>query len=127
MAKNGVGRGGGPNLRLQPVSVVNISRAAPRLKIVAGAYWLREPGSGAALFTVGDFHPATLSRLGAVGGNTIVPLGVDRLGQPGDIPDLYRARAIDTDAILDGAARTCLTALRQTERTVPAFRLSTAA
>jgi len=69
---------------------------------------------GAALVTVGDFHPATLSWLGAVAGNTIVPLGVDRFGQSGDIPDLYRAYGIDTDAILDAAARACLTALQQT-------------
>jgi pyruvate dehydrogenase E1 component len=68
--------------------------------------------TGAALVTVGDFHPATLSWLGAVAGNTIVPLGVDRFGQSGDIPDLYRAYGIDTDAILDAAARACLTALR---------------
>jgi pyruvate dehydrogenase E1 component len=66
----------------------------------------------AALVTVGDFHPATLSWLGAVAGNTIVPLGVDRFGQSGDIPDLYRAYGIDTDAILDAAARACLAALR---------------
>jgi pyruvate dehydrogenase E1 component len=67
---------------------------------------------GAALVTGGDFHPATLSWLGAVAGNTIVPLGVDRFGQSGGIPDLYRAYAIDTDAILNAAARACLTALR---------------
>src|SRR5271165_3025142 len=70
---------------------------------------------GAALVTVGDFHPATLSWLGAVAGNAIVPLGVDRFGQSGDIPDLYRAYGIDTDAILDAASRACLTALRQAE------------
>jgi pyruvate dehydrogenase E1 component len=70
---------------------------------------------GAALVTVGDFHPATLSWLGAVAGNTIVPLGVDRFGQSGDIPDLYRAYGIDSDAILDAAARACLSVLRQTE------------
>jgi pyruvate dehydrogenase E1 component len=68
---------------------------------------------GAALVTVGDFHPATLSWLGAVTGNPIVPLGVDRFGQSGDIPDLYRTYGIDTEAILDAAARACLTALRQ--------------
>ena len=56
---------------------------------------------GAALVTVGEFHPATLSWLGAVAGNTIVPLGVDRFGQSGDTPDLYRAYGIDTDAILE--------------------------
>jgi pyruvate dehydrogenase E1 component len=66
---------------------------------------------GAALVTVGDFHPATLSWLGAVRGNPIVPLGVDKFGQSGDIPDLYRAYGLDADAILDGAARACLLAL----------------
>jgi pyruvate dehydrogenase E1 component len=67
---------------------------------------------GAALVTVGDFHPATLSWLGAVAGTTIVPLGVDHFGQSGDIPGLYRAYGIDSDAILDAAARACLTAPR---------------
>jgi pyruvate dehydrogenase E1 component len=56
---------------------------------------------GAALVTVGDFHPATLSWLGAVAGNAIFPLGVDHFGQSGDIPDLYHAYGIDTEAILD--------------------------
>ena len=63
----------------------------------------------AALVTVGDFYPATLSWLGAVADDAIVPLGVDRFGQSGDIPDLYRAYGIDTDAILNAAARACLT------------------
>ena len=67
---------------------------------------------GAALVTVGDFHPATLSWLGAVAHNPVVPLGVDRFGQSGDIPDLYHAYGIDADAILDAAARACLIALR---------------
>jgi pyruvate dehydrogenase complex dehydrogenase (E1) component len=40
-------------------------------------------------------------------------LGIDRFGQSGEIPDLYRAYGIDTDAILAAAARACLTALRQ--------------
>ena len=67
---------------------------------------------GAALVTVGDCHPAALSWLGAVAGNRVVPLGVDRFGQSGDIPDLYRAYHIDSDAILDAAARACLLAAR---------------
>jgi pyruvate dehydrogenase E1 component len=66
---------------------------------------------GAVLVTVGDFHPATLSWLGAVTRNPIIPLGVERFGQSGDIPDLYRAYGIDSDAILDAAARACLLAL----------------
>ena len=67
---------------------------------------------GAALVTVGDLHPGTLSWLGAVAGNRIMPMGVDRFGQSGDIPDLYEAYHIDTGAILDAAARACLLALR---------------
>jgi pyruvate dehydrogenase E1 component len=66
----------------------------------------------AALVTVGDCHPATLSWLGAVLQNPIVPIGVERFGQSGDIPDLYRAYGIDKDSILDAAARACLLALR---------------
>jgi pyruvate dehydrogenase E1 component len=68
---------------------------------------------GAPLVTVGDFHPATLSWLGAVAQNPIVPLGVDHFGQSGDIPALYRAYAIDAEAILDAAARACLLALNR--------------
>ncbi len=62
----------------------------------------------AALVTVLDAHPATLSWLGSVAGHRIYPLGVDRFGQAGNIPDLYRAYGIDSDAILDAAARACL-------------------
>ncbi|HEX7126339.1 MAG TPA: transketolase, partial [Thermodesulfobacteriota bacterium] len=62
----------------------------------------------AALVTVIDGHPATLSWLGAVAGHPIVPLGVSRFGQSGDIPDLYRLNRLDTDAILDAAAAALL-------------------
>jgi len=63
---------------------------------------------GAALVTVVDSHPATLSWVGSVAGNSVVALGIDRFGQSGDIPDLYRAYGIDHDAIIDAAARACL-------------------
>ncbi|HWK43764.1 MAG TPA: 1-deoxy-D-xylulose-5-phosphate synthase N-terminal domain-containing protein [Stellaceae bacterium] len=59
----------------------------------------------AALVTVLDGHPATLSWLGSVAGHRIQPLGVDHFGQSGDIPDLYRTYGLDADAILDAAAR----------------------
>ncbi|MGC4085346.1 MAG: hypothetical protein QM736_25295 [Vicinamibacterales bacterium] len=62
----------------------------------------------AGLVTVIDGYPATLSWLGAVHGHRIVSLGVDRFGQSGDIPDLYRLHGIDTDAIVDAAARLCV-------------------
>ncbi len=63
---------------------------------------------GAALVTVLDGHPATLSWLGAVAGHRVVALGVDRFGQSGDIPDLYRDYGLDAEAILTAAARACL-------------------
>ena len=54
-------------------------------------------------------------RLGAVHGQSIVSLGVDRFGQSGDIPDLYRVHGIDTEAIVDAAARVCV--MRLAKRT----------
>jgi len=65
---------------------------------------------GAALVTVSDSHPATLSWLGSVAPTTLVPLGVDHFGQSGDIPDLYRVYGIDAEAIIDATARACLRA-----------------
>ena len=62
----------------------------------------------AALVTVLDAHPATLSWLGAVARHRVEPLGVEHFGQSGDIPDLYRVYGIDSAAILDAAARACL-------------------
>ena len=72
---------------------------------------LRALRPGAALITVADSHPATLSWLGSVARNPIVPLGVDHFGQSGDIPDLYRVYGIDRDAIIDAAARACLSTI----------------
>jgi len=62
----------------------------------------------AALISVLDGHPATLAWLGGVGRHRIHPLGVERFGQSGDIPDLYRTHGIDAAAILDAAAAACL-------------------
>ena len=62
----------------------------------------------AAVVTVLDGHPAALSWLGSVAGHRIYPLGVDRFGQSGDIPDLYAAYGIDVESILDAAARACV-------------------
>ena len=62
----------------------------------------------AALVTIIDGHPATLSWLGGVARHRTYPLGVEHFGQSGDIPDLYRVYRLDADAILDAAARACL-------------------
>jgi pyruvate dehydrogenase E1 component len=64
---------------------------------------------GAALVTVLDGHPAAHAWLGGVRGQRIVPIGVDRFGQSGDIPDLYRTYGLDESAILDACAQALLT------------------
>ena len=66
---------------------------------------------GAALVTVLDGHPGDAVVARRRRRQRVVPLGVDRFGQSGDIPDLYRAYGIDADAILDAAARACLVGL----------------
>lgn len=59
---------------------------------------------GAGLVTVLDGSPGALSWLGGVRGNRVSPLGTDRFGQTGDIPDLYRTYRLDMAAIIDAAA-----------------------
>jgi pyruvate dehydrogenase E1 component len=80
-------------------------------RVSAAARLLARLRPGAALVTVTDGHPATLSWLGGVARHVVVPLGIDRFGQSGDIPDLYRVYGIDCDAIVDAAARACLRAM----------------
>ena len=58
-----------------------------------------------SIVSVVDGHPATLGWLGAVHGQRMMPLGVDRFGQSGDIPDLFHAYGIDADAIVSAAER----------------------
>jgi pyruvate dehydrogenase E1 component len=65
----------------------------------------------AALVTVLDGHPATLAWLGSVSARRLYSLGVDRFGQSGDVPDLYRDLQIDAAAIVDRAALACRDAL----------------
>jgi len=62
----------------------------------------------AAIVSVLDGHPAAHAWLGAVRGQRVVPLGVDRFGQAGDIPDLYAAYGLDEAAILDACAQALL-------------------
>ena len=59
---------------------------------------------GAGLVTILDGSPAALSWLGAVRGQRVSPLGVDRFGQTGDLPDLHRTYRLDTQAIVEAAA-----------------------
>jgi len=59
----------------------------------------------AALVTVLDGHPLTFSWLGSVLGQRVHPLGMERFGQSGDIPDLYRLYGLDLEAIVGAAAQ----------------------
>jgi pyruvate dehydrogenase E1 component len=65
---------------------------------------LVELGAGAGLVTLVDGSPSTLSWLGGVRGMRVSPLGVDRFGQTGDLPDLYREYRLDADAVVEAAA-----------------------
>ncbi|KLN59685.1 transketolase [Kiloniella spongiae] len=55
------------------------------------------------VLTVIDGHPATLSWLGAVGGHSTIPLGVEHFGQTGTIGDLYRHFGLDSESIARSA------------------------
>jgi pyruvate dehydrogenase E1 component len=59
---------------------------------------------GAGLVTLLDGAPAALSWLGGVRGHRVSPLGLDRFGQTGSLPDLYREYRLDVDAIVQAAA-----------------------
>ncbi len=58
----------------------------------------------AALVTLCDAAPATLSWLGGVFGQKVAALGVDRFGQTGTLGELYRAYRLDAQAVIDAAA-----------------------
>jgi pyruvate dehydrogenase E1 component len=58
----------------------------------------------AGLVTVLDGSPAALSWLGGVRGQRVSPLGTDRFGQTGALPDLYRTYRLDVEAIIDAMA-----------------------
>jgi pyruvate dehydrogenase E1 component len=54
--------------------------------------------------TIIDGSPSALSWIGGVRGMRVSPLGTERFGQTGDLPDLYRIYRLDTEAIIDAAA-----------------------
>jgi pyruvate dehydrogenase E1 component len=63
---------------------------------------------GAGLVTLCDAAPASLSWLGGVIGQRVAPLGVERFGQTGSLPDLYGAYRLDGSAITEGIAELLL-------------------
>lgn len=67
-------------------------------------YLLARLSPNAGLVTMLDGAPATLSWLGGVHGHRVSPLGTDRFGQTGSLPDLYREYRLDADAVVEAAA-----------------------
>ena len=65
---------------------------------------LAQTPPGAGLITLIDGSPGTLSWLGSVDGRKVRPLGVERFGQTGNLPDLYAEYRLDSNAVLDAAA-----------------------
>ena len=64
---------------------------------------LLPPDRAAPMVTVLDGHPHTLSFLGAIRCVPVACLGVDDFGQSGDVDDLYRYFAIDSETIVGAA------------------------
>jgi pyruvate dehydrogenase E1 component len=60
---------------------------------------------GAGLVTLTDGSPGALSWIGGVDGRIVIPLGTDRFGQTGDLPDLYSTYGLDADAVIEAMAR----------------------
>ena len=58
----------------------------------------------AGIVTVIDGSPGALSWLGGVCGMRVSPLGTDRFGQTGDLPDLFSTYRLDAAAIVDALA-----------------------
>ena len=86
-------------------SAARRERRAGRAGVASHVEALLAPlAQDARLVTVIDGHPATLGWLGSVRGQRVEPLGVDRFGQSGSIPDLYREHGIGVDAILGASA-----------------------
>ncbi|MBV1900379.1 MAG: hypothetical protein KUG56_01775 [Kordiimonadaceae bacterium] len=57
-------------------------------------------GRDCEIVTVCDAHPLTLSWIGSIRGNPVVPLGVETFGQTGDLPDLFEHFKLDSTAIV---------------------------
>ena len=98
-----------PDLLHRGWSAARAQRSAGRAIALSHAERLLAPlASNAGLVTIIDGAPSTLSWLGGVLGHRVSPLGVDRFGQTGDLPDLYRTYRLDAAAIIDAMAEICL-------------------
>jgi pyruvate dehydrogenase E1 component len=69
---------------------------------------LSDLAQNAGLVTIADAAPAALSWLGGVRGQRVAPLGIERFGQTGSLPDLHAAYRLDGAAITEAAAEILL-------------------
>ena len=98
-----------PDLLHRDWSAANALRGAGNTRQPCHIETLLAPlASDAGIVTLIDGSPAALSWLGSVRGQRVSPLGIDRFGQTGDLPDLYRTYRLDPDAVFDAAAEIIL-------------------
>ena len=98
-----------PDLLHRDFSAAHAQRGAGHARQPSHVERLLAPlARDAGLVTLVDGSPAALSWLGGVHGHRVSPLGTDRFGQTGDLPDLYRAYRLDGEAIYDAAAEVIL-------------------
>jgi pyruvate dehydrogenase E1 component len=60
-------------------------------------------GREAPIVTVHDAATHAMAWVGSVRGQRVVPVGVDRFGESGTIPEIYEAVGLDADAIVNAA------------------------
>ncbi|MFC0590693.1 transketolase [Novosphingobium aquiterrae] len=98
-----------PDLLHRDWSAANAQRAAGTARQLSHIETLLAPLSkDAGLVTLIDGSLAALSWLGSVRGHRVSPLGIDRFGQTGDLPDLYSLYRLDPEAVYDAAAELIL-------------------
>ena len=98
-----------PDLLHRDWSAANALRGAGNTRQPSHIESLLVPlASDAGIVTLIDGSPAALSWLGSVRGQRVSPLGIDRFGQTGDLPDLYRTYRLDPEAVFDAAAEIIL-------------------
>jgi pyruvate dehydrogenase E1 component len=84
-------------------SLVQRAGQSARVPVQAGGHMallLTQPERSAPIVTVHDAASHSLAWMGSVFGQPVVPVGVDRFGESGSIPDLYRTFDLDPEAIL---------------------------
>lgn len=68
---------------------------------------LSQVGSHAPVVTVHDAASHAMAWVGSVLGQPVVPVGVDRFGESGTVPELYRALGLDAASIVNAGLMAC--------------------